>query len=490
MVAISKNGGPLPLVILGWIALSAICASYFAVFGIVDSILWKKISSFKGDGLKYATMRIAALTLLEPILWAGFEWLRGWLFSGFAWNYLGTAISQYPQYALSARFGGVFLVSGLVVMVNGVFATMIERILSKMFSENTSNLNSDLPKWANKVFKSLETAIPLLVVLLVVNLAEKDYVSSKGEKTIPVRAALLQSNEPCIFTKDIKHENPYDLYERLLQTAKHARPNIIILPESAMIRFGIMNRLHAKNFAQFLSDQTGGSAVFSGGDFMKEVNGAKRYYNAAAIYHPHLEGIDVDIYAKRHLVPFGEYIPLDKWIPILQKLSPIGISLYPGEKETVDLFVKNNATNLAKIVVGPLICFEDTDALMAIRSARKGAQLLILITNDNWFSLSNETLQHSWQSIMRCIETGLPMLRAGNNGVTGSISSDGRTNWLTDDNGKILIDAQASQILAVDVEENPQQTLYVKIGNYPLAISFALVLLFIFWNGGKRENII
>ena len=77
---------------------------------------------------------------------------------------------------------------------------------------------------------------------------------------------------------------------------------------------------------------------------------------------------------------------------------------------------------------------------------------------------------------MRSIETGLPMLRVGNSGVTGSVLSDGRTNWLYDGNGKLLVDMKGSQTVIVNVPENPKKTLYVKLGDYPLATLFLLCL--------------
>lgn len=476
LVAISKNGGPLPLVILGLIGLSAICGGYFALFGALDALLWRRVAGIK-QIKRRRIIRIVSLMLVEPVLWAGLEWVRGWLFTGFAWNYLGTAAAQIPQYALAARFGGVYLVSAMVFILNGVFATLLERIVARMLPKEEEE--EEVSTCFIRLTRNLETALPLVLVVFLVCLGQMD--ARKKEKTIPVKAALVQRNASCIFKQGQKRENPYEEFGSLLTTCRYSKPDLVVWAESAMSEFGHLMHPRAYDAVRFVAKETHGAALFTGGDYYSFTNGERRCYNGAGVYHPKgSNDPEVQIYAKRHLVPFGEYIPFDKWITPLQKLSPIGISLYPGESTTVDLFVKRiddkGNTNKVAITLGPLICFEDTPPGLARDSAKDGAQLLVLITNDSWFSYSVEAEQHAWQSVMRSIETGLPMLRVGNSGVTGSILSNGRTNWLYDGNGKLLVDMKGSQTVIVNVPENPKKTLYVKLGDYPLATLFLLCL--------------
>ena len=82
MPAIVKNNGPLPLVLLGWFGLAALCSAYFALFGWLSARAWQKFGSSK----------LWPLLVFEPLFWAGTEWLRGTLFTGFAWNVLATAV--------------------------------------------------------------------------------------------------------------------------------------------------------------------------------------------------------------------------------------------------------------------------------------------------------------------------------------------------------------------------------------------------------------
>lgn len=483
LVAISKNGGPLPLVVLGLIGLASICSCYFTAFGALDALLWRRVAGIKSVRTR-RIVRIAALLIVEPVLWAGLEWIRGWLFSGFAWNYLGTAAAQFPQYALAARFGGVYLVSAMVFAVNGVFATLIERVIARMLPKEETD--EEVSPYFIRITRNLETALPLLAVVALVWVGERDFHAFGPEATVPVKATLVQRNAPCVFQSSMNRENPYEAFGALLTTCQYSKPDLVVWAESAMAEFGHLQHPRAYEAAKFVAAKTGGAALLSGGDYIERKGDKYFYYNGAGIYHVDGPGNpSVDIYAKRHLVPCGEYIPLDKLIPPLQKLSPIGVSLYPGEGTTVKLFVRRpdekGATNKVEVTVGPLICFEDTDSKLARASAKDGAQLLVLITNDSWFSYSVEAEQHAWQSIMRTIETGLPMVRAGNSGVTGSISPKGVTNWLYDGDGKLLVDARGSQTVVVDVPVNPKKTLYVKLGNYPLAILFVVFLGLLFF---------
>ena len=107
MPAIVKNGGPWPLVVLGWGVLATYCALYFAAFGYLATKVWSWVRT-RGYG-----WRLAALVIAEPVLWAGLEIVRARLFGGFAWNQLGV-VAVNMGFGAPAQFGGVFLLSAVV----------------------------------------------------------------------------------------------------------------------------------------------------------------------------------------------------------------------------------------------------------------------------------------------------------------------------------------------------------------------------------------
>ena len=160
MPAIVKNNGPLPLVLLGWLGLAALCSGHFALFGWLSARCWRRLA---GEDARSPWLRLLAIGFAEPVFWAGTEWLRSVSMTGFAWNYLGTAIGSIPTFASPARLGGVYLVSALVVLLNGVFATLGCRLLAQMRRENP--LAGMAPK-AARALNALETGLPLGLILL------------------------------------------------------------------------------------------------------------------------------------------------------------------------------------------------------------------------------------------------------------------------------------------------------------------------------------
>ena len=222
MPAICKNNGPWPLVGLGWFGLAALCAGYFALFGWLSARAWRRYGRW---GLAF-----------EPVLWAGIEWLRGWLFTGFAWNFLGTALVPVPDFLAPARVGGVYLVSALVVLVNGVFATLACRVVAQMRREAPEGR-----RW----IRSLETAVPLAVVLLVFWLCRPPSDGGLNEATLPgseqqntLRVALVQRNAPCVFRAGKERQDPVEAYRNLMEAMAPAKPDLAVWGESVGVFAG------------------------------------------------------------------------------------------------------------------------------------------------------------------------------------------------------------------------------------------------------------
>jgi apolipoprotein N-acyltransferase len=115
------------------------------------------------------------------------------------------------------------------------------------------------------------------------------------------------------------------------------------------------------------------------------------------------------------------------------------------------------------------------------RLSNMGAGLLAFITNDSWFSNSIEAEQHAWQATARAVETGLTVVRVGNNGVTGTIAPDGRASWLQGADGRPLVDCGGAMMDRVPVvPENGKRgplTPYAAFGDVPLAVAFALLMV-------------
>ncbi|MBQ6136629.1 MAG: apolipoprotein N-acyltransferase, partial [Kiritimatiellae bacterium] len=408
MPAIVKNGGPWPLVVLGWGALAAYCSLYFGAFGWLSARYW----GWAREGGYWR--RLVGLVAVEPLLWAGLEIVRSRLFGGFSWNQLGVAPVN-AGFGSPAALGGVYLVSACVILVNGTIASIAERMAAPFLRET-----SPVPNWA----RSVETLLPLALVWGVYSLGGAVRPVSVDDGAAPrgVRVALLQRNFPCVF-KPAERESPETVYSTLVKGVAPLRPELVVLPESAMCEFGDVDSRSAAAFMDRLAEWTGARAVLAGGG--RAADG--RLYNSAALR----SATGLQVYDKVHLVPCGEYSPGDTLVTALQRLAPVG-SCTPGELKTLSV-----PTESAGVVeCGVAICFEDTDSAQMRALAAKGARLLAFITNDSWFSDSEEAVQHSWQAVARAVETGLPVVRVGNSGVTGTIAPDGRASWLSGPGGR------------------------------------------------------
>ena len=484
MPAIVKNGGPWPLVVLGWFALAAYCALYFWLYGWLSAKYWRwaKLSGRRMIGQPINPSywkRLLGILLVEPVLWCGLELVRSRLFGGFAWNQLGV-VPVNSGFGAPAALGGVYLCSAVVVLINGTIAGIAERVWK--------------PEWSGfanlKRLGSVETLLAFGVVWGIYAASGtngKD--ETDGMAVTHLKVAMVQRNFPCCFKE--QEERPLEVYSRLLDNVAMLHPDLVVLSESAMCEFGPVDQQGAVRFAEWVAKKTGGAALLAGGT---RYEGGKTY-NSAALYRVVLGSGSVreesiQIYDKVHLVPFGEFIPGDKWITALQKLAPVG-SCTPGELRMLRIGGET-ASVRHQVEAGVAICFEDTDSAQMRELAKKGARVLFFITNDSWFSHSVETEQHAWQAVARAIETGLPVVRVGNSGVTGTITPDGKASWLVGPNGKPLVDKEGTMLdrvglvsdrvrLASDrvgvASDDRVGTVYVWLGDIPLTTAFALLLL-------------
>ena len=452
MPAIIKNGGPWPLVVLGWGALSAYCAMFFAAFGWLSSIVWRWVDEDGATGRAY-TKRLFAILFAEPVLWAGIELLRSRLFGGFAWNQLGVAAVN-AGFGSPAAIGGVYLVSAAIILVNGTMASIVERMMRR-------GTAGEVPR----ALRTLETILPLALVFAMYSAAGGFRPNASNGASSPaehLKVAMMQRNFPPPFQPP--GPNPQKVYARLADRAAPWRPDLVVLPESAFVEFGDFGGSNTYAFAQWLLRRTGADAVLGGG--CRSSDG--RLYNSAALYLRDAAAKDMQVYDKVHLVPFGEFIPGDELFPALKNLAPVG-SCTPGELKVLDF---------RGVKLGPAICFEDTDSAQMRRLAQMGAQVLVFVTNDSWFANSCEAMQHAWQAVARAVETGLPVVRVGNSGVTGIVEPSGAAKWLTDPSGRPLVDAEGEMCENIGVKrDSSSNTVYVTVGDVPLACAFLLLLL-------------
>jgi apolipoprotein N-acyltransferase len=162
------------------------------------------------------------------------------------------------------------------------------------------------------------------------------------------------------------------------------------------------------------------------------------FSNATYVVNPEKGGARTEYYRKRHLVPFGEYVPLRPLLGWLSKITDApGGDMQPG-KSASPLFVK---TRNGLVAAGMLICYEDIFPRLAVSNVYAGAEAHIVITNNSWFGEGGAAYQHAAHSVLRAVETRRPVIRCGNSGWSGWMDEYGRVRGVMTDSaaGKSLL---------------------------------------------------
>ena len=326
------------------------------------------------------------LLFIIPSLWVLSEWIRGWLFTGFPWLSLGYAQVSGPLYGFAPLLG-VYGVSWMTVCGAGLLLLVL-------------------------VSKGLRLRLRYLALFAVLGLVSllADHIEWATPQGQPLKASLLQGNIP----QDDKWLPEYrqpsiDLYTRL--TSEHWDSDIIIWPETALPAF-----FHqAKPFLIELAHEAkrNHTDVLIGMPVLDN-DGSKAYYNSLVLI-----GDPFRFYYKRHLVPFGEFVPMKSLLGgffAFFNIPMADFSVGHSEQDTLPVH---------GLKAGISICYEDAFGEEVIEALPQ-ASLLINVSNDAWFGDSFAPHQHLQMAQMRALETARPMLRATNNGVSAIIDHHGK----------------------------------------------------------------
>ncbi len=231
------------------------------------------------------------------------------------------------------------------------------------------------------------------------------------------------------------------------------RPDQIIWPETA-ITFAAYER--ADQF-EWLSEPVGNIPMIIGAPSRRD----DKPYNSMLIMDD--AGIVTGVYDKRHLVPFGEYVPFYDLLSVfgisaVARIEHSGFS--PGSEGGQEY-----ASSLGSIM--PIICYEAVFP-HEIRQ-RERPDVIVQITNDAWFGNFAGPQQHFAQSRMRSIELGLPLLRVANTGISG----------VTDGYGRVLssLEVGESGYIDVPVPAALSPTPYARLGEIPVVVILAVLAL-------------
>jgi apolipoprotein N-acyltransferase len=405
--------------IVGWLALSAYLALYPAAWvwlcwelfprahdrrtGQPESLGVQSTQLQVDELMTTAWWQRAGWAILCAALWTALEMVVARFLSGFPWCLLG--VSQYRMVPLIqiASITGVYGVSFLVVWFSVSLAFAFLRVVRQ-------------PGLRGGWLVELH---PALIALLGVTMFGGHRLRQDAEAGRELRLALIQPSIPQLLIWD--HSEDANRFNKIMELSKRAlgaKPDVLIWPESSMPNltednFRAITNLITTHKVWMILGADDVERRASAGD-----PGEAEYFNAAFLFDP--DGRFVATYRKRHLVVFGEYLPLARALPFLRRIIPVPGDFTPGNK-AVSFDLSEPRARLS-----PLICFEDVIPGLTRRSARDDTDLLLNLTNDGWFGQSAAQWQQAANAVFRAVENSLPMVRCTNNGLTCWIDSRGR----------------------------------------------------------------
>lgn len=393
-----------PLGWLGWSLLSAYCAVY--LWAWLLALRWV-LPWCGGRPLVDRALGILGLSAL----WVLLEALRGWALSGFGWLPLAASQAHNPVMLALCEVAGQLGLSGALILANLSLARWIRRqfVETRPAADRAPSL---LGGFTPELYLGLAPVL-LAFWLHLSHLADAAREEAEGRGGV-LRVAVVQTDvDPYRKWEPASANGLLRELGAMTATADAAGADIILWPEAAS-PFPLSDAA----YADFLGGvaASGNSTLVIGAIDRREGG----YANSIAAVGP--EGPLGTPYDKRHLVPFGEYVPLADLLP-LRKLVPIPQDCVAGTAPRL-LAVPDAQGRPA--LLGPLVCYEDIFPSLARDHALAGAQALVVLTNDAWYGRELGAWQHAAHSVLLAAATRLPVARCGNAGWSGWIEPSGR----------------------------------------------------------------
>ena len=454
---------------LGMVLLPLYLGIFWGLFGTFSAKMGNSASA--GSSLRIA--------FCQGAVWAGLEWLRGWLFTGFGWNGMGVAFHDTRVMAQSADLLGVTGLSMMLIFIQSILVQAGGQLVRRQRGM----------RW--------DLGVACLLVIGMYGYGRARIASEGGMESLRLKTMLVQINIPQdaarVLWTDLQVHQAYENETLLaLDTIKspqgeisHKWPDWVMWPESALtgrilrtndgewgtwqINLDTISQVRTAGPFSLIYGVNELEAEKSGSDLVMKTKG--RAYNSIAVMSPKDA---LQTYRKRHLVIFGETIPFVDSIPFLKKIYEqqagveFGGSFTPGE--SVDpLQILANGTIISAI---PTVCFEDTVGRLVRKFIRPGPQVIINVTNDGWFKESPAAAQHFANARFRAIELRRPMLRCANSGVSAALDSTGSTDHPDTGAPQILVDEKGSHftrgslLTELKIPLHPSFSLYAVIGDW------------------------
>lgn len=411
-------------------SLTALFILLMSLYPAIQGYLLRKLWRNKSDTL--------ICLCVFPATWVLFEYIRSFLFDGFPFLFLGYSQVNNPLSAFAPIFG-VYGLSLIVTLMSGALVLLTRKV------EASRKL----------------IGMAIIVVSVGLGLAFHNHHWTEPNSK-PIKMSLVQGNIP----QQMKW-NPNQLMtiinSYLQLTQQHWSSRIIVWPEAAVPFFPDQ----LPNFFEDLNNQAKRhhATVVVGAPLLDKRS--QQYFNGLMLL-----GDSSGTYRKRHLVPFGEFIPLKSVFGrIMKKLNVPMAGLSPGPQAQPPLLIDG-------IPIAAFICYETAFPIESLREMQ-GKQLAINIVDDAWFGHSFAAAQQLQMTQMRALETGRYMAVTANTGITAMINPLGNITQ------RLPIDTKA--VLTTDATAMTGKTPLMRMNYYPVWFAMLIMLLLSILHK-KRDN--
>lgn len=445
--------------VLGWLAV-LLLAAIVAVFWW--AWMWTAVTMVRACVKRRLPARIGSMLMLAS-LWVLLEWLRGTLFTGFPW--LPLAASQWERPLLlqvtsltgSAGLSFILIVFnlGLVLYLHTLWRQRRER-------------------WWKRLSVEFYLALGLLFGAISFGL-QASGAGKRGAIEGP-RFALVQPDIGAVEKWDRERiSSTLGVLDDLTVYAAYLGAEVVLWPE-APTPFPALGNARMASWVEALAETTGLSMLIGNLAVVPDPDGGEAaYYNAVLTVEPG-DGLDRErFYAKRHLVPFGEYLPFADWVPFARTIVPVPTDMSPGSEAQL-LRLDEVEFDLGE--AGLLICYEDIFSGLARENVRAGADWHFVASNNEWFGKGGAAWQHMAHSVLRAVETRRPVVRCGNAGWSGWIDEFGQIRHVMhDEAGSIYFQGVDTFEFSRNRWWAGRQSLYVQLDDWFVGASLATCAL-------------
>ncbi len=390
---------------------------YTGCFTVAISIMQKRMS--------------IPIYLSAPFVWTLLEYLRGVALTGFPWSFLAHSQHNFLTFIQVASITGTYFLSFLIVAINCiVFFVTLKKPISKVY-------------------------VTVIFIMVIASFAF-GLARLHEPQEAKLTTAIVQGN----IRQDMKWDNNFKIKTIQVYSQNTIKSgcnvDFVVWPETAL-PLVFNEEVHVNQHIRTLPPMVNSHLLF--GTIWKDRNG--KLYNSSYLIG---KNGDVNgIYNKVHLVPFGEYTPLVRYLPFLEKITAQGAGFASGEDHNPII------TSMGK--VGILICYEGVFPSITNTTVAKGAQFLVNLTNDAWYERTSAAYQHLAFYVFRAVETDRYILRSANTGISAIIDPRGRIKEKTP--------IFEERVLKGNFSLGDNVTFYVSHGDYFILISFLSLLAII-----------